>query len=435
MRGPLLGVAALASALALPASAAAHATLLEASPGTQSRVDRAPREVSLRFNEHVTATEDAIQVLARDGAVLSGPSVVAEDGRSVTAPVQDLPDGTSYTVRWRVTGTDGHSPSGVFTFGVGVAAPPPTEATGARGTTWRDDVARWALFGALALLIGPLALRLVVLREGVPPALERRFHLVTTVAAFAVVDVGIVAFLIRASNALQLPFGDLLYGDLQPFAEKTRFGVAFLVMTVGFALVAALLSLAWVFDRVDLRRAALGLSLVLAAGLPLSGHQATEPNATVVSELADWVHLVAACVWVGGLVTLAFLVWPSAPAVRRAAFLGFSRLAVWLVAALVLAGGYLALVRLPELSDLWSTGYGRLLLLKLALAALALAWGGVHHLVVRPRLEAGAALRVRPSLVGEASVAAVVLLAAAALTNAAPPPVEPVAPAATASTR
>jgi copper transport protein len=174
---------------------------------------------------------------------------------------------------------------------------------------------------------------------------------------------------------------------------------------------------------------------VLAAGLPLSGHQATEPNATVVSELADWVHLVAACVWVGGLVTLAFLVWPSAPAVRRAAFLGFSRLAVWLVAALVLAGGYLALVRLPELSDLWSTGYGRLLLLKLALAALALAWGGVHHLVVRPRLEAGAALRVRPSLVGEASVAAVVLLAAAALTNAAPPPVEPVAPAATASTR
>jgi len=435
VRRSLLAGAALATALVLPASASAHATLVAASPATQSRVDRVPDAVRLHFNEPVTATEGAIQVLARDGTVVSGPSVVAVDGRVVTAPVRGLRDGASYTVRWRVTGNDGHSPSGVFTFGVGVAAPPPTEATGARGTTWRDDVARWALFGALALLIGPLTMRLVVLRGGIPPALERRFHLVTTVAAFAVVDVGIVAFLVRAANALQLPFGDLLYGDLQPFAEKTRFGVAFLVMTVGFALVAALLSLAWVFDRTDLRRAALGLSIVLAAGLPLSGHQATEPNATVASELADWVHLVAACVWVGGLVTLALLVWPSAPTVRRAAFLGFSRLAVWLVAAMVLAGGYLALVRLPELSDLWSTDYGRLLLLKLSIASLALGWGGVHHLVVRPRLEAGGAPRVRPSLVGEASVAAAVLLAAAALTNAKPPQVEPVPPAAASSTR
>ena len=327
-------------------------------------------------------------------------------------------------MRWRVIGEDGHSPAGVFTFGVGVSAPPPTEAVGASGTTWRDDLARWALFGALALLIGPLVLRLVVLRGPVPAALEHRLHLVSVVATFLVIDVGIVAFVLRASNALQLPIVDLPYGDLQPFAEKTRFGIAFLVMTFGFGIVAALLLVGWVFDRLELRVPALVLSLALVSGLSLSGHQGTEPNASWVSELADWLHLVAASIWVGGIATLAFFVWPLAPSLRRLAFIGFARLAVGLVAVMVLAGGYLAVVRLPELSDLWETLYGQLLLMKVAIVALALVWGAVHHFVVRPRLEAGEEPDVHPSLVGEAIVAFSVLLAAAILTNVAPPPVD-----------
>ena len=321
-------------------------------------------------------------------------------------------------------GGDGHAPAGVYTFGVGVPAPPPTEAVGAGGSTWKDDVARWALFIALALLIGPLAVRLFVLREDVPAALEQRFHLVGVIAAFLVIDAGIAAFVLRASNALQLPVAELLYGDLQPFAEKTRFGVAFLAMTVGFGVVGTLLLAAWVFDRLELRLPALSLSIALASGISLSGHQATEPNSSLLSQLADWIHLVAASVWVGGLVALAFCVWPAAPGLRRTAFLGFARLAVLLVGVLVLAGGYLAIVRLPQLSDLWETEYGRFLLLKLVVVSIALGWGAVHHFFVRPRLESGAEPAIRPSLVGEVAVAFAVLLAAAMLTNVAPPPVE-----------
>ena len=423
MRRTLAVAALLACApLLLPAVARGHATLVEAEPGTQTRLREAPSLIRLRFTEPVTVAQGGVQVLDRSGGQHAGAASVTGGGLVVAARLSGLERGSSYTVRWRVTSTDGHSPSGVYNFGVGVAPPPPTESVGASATTVKDDLARWALFAALALVLGPLVVRLGILRGDAPPALERRFHLLTTIAAFAVIDVGILAFLVRASNALQLPLGDLLYGDLQPFAEQTRFGIAFLVMTVGFAVVAALLALAWALDRLDLRLPALALSLLLASGLSLSGHQATEPNATWASELADWLHLVAACVWVGGLVTLAFVVWPVAPALRRQAFLGFSRLAVGLVAVLVLAGGYLAVVRLPDISALWETGYGRLLLVKLGIVAFALAWGGIHHLFVRPRIAAGRDPRVRPSLVGETALALVVLLAAAALTNASPPP-------------
>jgi copper transport protein len=429
-------VAAMVAALALPSVALGHAVLLEATPATQSSLDAAPTEIRLRFSQPVIVPAEAIRVLTSDGAELSGPSRATLDERGVVAPVSGLARGTAYTVRWQVTGRDGHSPSGVFTFGVGVPAPPPTEAVGAGGATWRDDAARWALFAALALVIGPLAMRLVVLRGAVGERLERRFHFVTTAAAFTVIQVGIVAFVVRASNALQLPWDDLVFADLQPFAEKTRFGVAFLVMMVGFGAVTALLMLAWVFDLTAPRWAALLLSLALVSGLSLSGHQATEPNATVLSELADWLHLVAAAIWAGGVVTLAFVVWPVAPEIRRRAFLGFSRLAVGIVGVMVLAGAYLALVRLPEIPDLWQTSYGHVLLVKLGLVALALAWGGFHHTFVRPRLEAGEQPRVRPSLIGEASVAIAVLLAAATLTNASPPPAdEPTASAAARSSR
>jgi copper transport protein len=425
---------AIAAALLAPGTALAHATLESSEPATQSRVEKPPTEIRLRFNEPVTVVSSAIRVLAPDGTLLSGTARTEADGYVVVAPVSRLVDGQGYTVRWRVTGDDGHSPGGVFTFGIGVAAPPPTDAVGASGTTFRDDLARWALFGALALLIGPLVVRLLLLRGPVPERLEHRFHLVGVAAAFLVIDVGIVGFVLRASNALQLPIADLPYGDLQPFAEQTRFGVAFLVMTLGFGIVATLLLVAWVLDRLELRWPALVLAIVLAAGLSLSGHQGTEPNATRVTELADWVHLTAASIWVGGVAALAFLVWPLAPALRRTAFLGFARLAIGLVGVMVLAGAYLALVRLPELDDLWETQYGRFLLLKLGIVGVALTWGAVHHFVVRPRLRAGEDPDVGPSLVGEATVAFAVLLAAAILTNLAPPPVEGSTPAATART-
>jgi copper transport protein len=426
-------------ALAAPAAASAHVTLVSSEPVTQSRLDAPPTEIRLRFNGPVTITSRAIQVLARDGSVLSGPARTEGEGYVVVAPVSGISEGQGYTVRWRVTSDDGHSPAGVFTFGVGIAAPAPTEAVGSTGTTWKDDVARWGVFAALALVIGPLVVRLLILRGPVSERLERRFHLVGVVGAFLVVDLGILAFILRASNALQLPIADLPYGDLQPFAEKTRFGIAFLVMTVGFGAIAAVLLVAWVFDRTSLRWFALALALALVTGLSLSGHQATEPNASLLAELADWLHLVAASVWVGGVATLAFIVWPVAPELRRSAFVGFARLAIALVAVMVLAGAYLAVVRLPEIGDLWTTEYGRFLLLKSGMVAFALAWGAVHHFFVRPRLEAGGDPDVGASLMGEATVAFAVLLAAAILTNLAPPPVDggssTTAPASTRSTR
>jgi putative copper export protein len=73
--------------------------------------------------------------------------------------------------------------------------------------------------------------------------------------------------------------------------------------------------------------------------------------------------------------------------------------------------------------DLWTTGYGHVLLVKLGLVAVALAWGAVHHFLAVPRIEQeGVAGRLSRSLLGESAVAMAVLLVAAVLVDSKPPP-------------
>ena len=425
MRRAAVAVVALAAALAVPAVAAAHATMKESHPAEQGRVEQPPREVTLRFDQSVEAPPNAIVVLAPNGRRLSGAVTQTDRNTVMRTRVRGAVSGQAYTVRWRVVSADGHVGTGVFTFGVGVTPPPPTEAVGSSGMTWRDDAARWALFASLALMIGVVGIRLLVLPRDVDPGVERRIHLLGTLGAFLALNAGIAGFVIRSANALQVSGVDLLYADLSPFAESTRFGNAFLVTTLGFGVCLTILVVAWVLDAPLLRWPAFLLGLALVWGYPLSGHQATEPNSTALTEIADWVHLVTAMLWVGGVLTLAVVVWPLAPDLRRAAFLRFSRVAVFLIGLLLAAGIVVAIERLPAVSDLWGTSYGRTLLVKIGLVLVALAWGAFHHTFVRPRLERGETPPgVGRSLLGESAVALAVLFAAAVLVNGAPPPVE-----------
>jgi copper transport protein len=420
------------AALAVPAVAGAHVTLKTPHPGYGQRVDTPPRAVALTFSQPVKSVGSAIDVRDGKGIVVSGATRMANGGTTIWTALSDLRRG-AYTVRWRALSVDGHTSSGVYTFGYGVKAPPPTEAYGVGGLGIRDDLVRWAYFAALALLLGGLGFRVLVMREEAPPAYERRFYRVATIGVIGVLELGLLAFLLRADSIFQLPFERLLYGDLSPLADGTRFGRAFVVMTLGYAIVAALVFLGWLVERTWLLWAAFMMALIFASGLSLSGHSALDPGSSWRSELADWIHLSAACIWAGGLVQLAVCLWPVAKEARQMAFLRFSRLAMLLVAVLVAAGLYLSILRLPRFSALWTEEYGIVLLVKLALVSVAFAWGGFHHFVVRRALESGNSRLlarlprslVGRSLVGESAVGMAVLLAAAVLVNSSPPPKAP----------
>jgi copper transport protein len=421
-------VLAILGALVLPAGASAHASLTSSAPDFRQRLDHAPTGVVLRFSQVVEPITNGIVVRDTRGRIVSRPARLGADRRSLVATLPPLPRG-AYAVRWQTLSvSDGHIVSGLYTFGVGVAAPPPTEAVGASGPSTVEKLVRWLAYLGLAIVSGCLALRLLVLPRVLPERLDQAFFALTGTATFLTLDAGIAALLLRADAALQLPFDRFLYADLSPFAGGTRFGIAWVWMTLGGAALVGLLTLAWLTRSRRPLWPALAVSLALASGYSLSGHSASEPNASALTVAADWVHIASAAVWVGGLVGLATIGWRLDRESRNRAFLRFSRLASMLVGVVVAAGVYLGLLRLPALNDLWSTGYGRVLLLKLALVGAALGWGAAHHFLVRPRMERGLAIpggRVGRSLFGESLVGMAVLLAAAFLVNNAPPEEQP----------
>ena len=430
-------LAAVLGALALPGSAFAHASLVKATPGFKQELKAPPRQVVLGFDQSVDALPKAIEVLTLRGVNVAGKPRAVPSQREIVAALPRLPKGP-YTVRWQALSNDGHIVSGVYTFGVGVPAPLVTDAVGAQGPTRTEDIVRWFYFLGLALAVGGIGFRLLVVRGPLPPRAERRFFLFAGTGVVVVLESGITAFLLRGEDFLQLPFRLFLYGDLAPLASGTRYGQAFVGMELGFALVAALVFLAWLTDRDWLLWTAFALGLVFASGLSLSGHSAADRGHSWLSELADWVHLSSAMLWVGGLVQLALVVWPAAPELRALAFRRFSRVATVCVGLLLAAGTYLSVLRLPHLHDLWRSGYGHVLLVKLSLVALALVWGAGHQFLALPRIErSGVMGTVARTLVGESAVAMAVLLAAAILTDSRPPAPAPVlkAPVAAATRR
>jgi len=231
-----------------------------------------------------------------------------------------------------------------------------------------------------------------------------------------------VAVLAMADN-IGIPLSDPSFGQ-----QFTTFAWGFIpirvqLITAGVAVVISLGAL------VATSRATMAWLSVLAVGgllpLALAGHAAgATDHATAVNSLA--VHLVAAAVWVGGLLGLAVM----RPALGRdlpATAGRFSSLALWCFVAVALSGIQGAYLRVGTWDNL-ATRYGALLLVKaLALVLLGIA-GWQHRRSLLPRLSGprGGVAFLRLVL-AELVVMGVAFGTAVALSRSAPPvPDEPV---------
>lgn len=170
---------------------------------------------------------------------------------------------------------------------------------------------------------------------------------------------------------------------------------------------------------------------VLAMTPALSGHAAAARFAPL-AVVADWLHVLGAGAWLGGLAVVVAVGVPTAMRLdtatrdRAVADLvhAFSPTAL-AFASLVAATGVLASwLHLGHVAALWQSDYGRTLLLKLALVAAVVAAGAYNWRRVRPALGGGGVTgRLRRATATELAVAALVLAATAVLV-ATPPPEE-----------
>ena len=404
--------AAFLTLTALAPAASAHATLLFTSPAADSAVPVSPKAITLTFNEPVTLAGPPVTLTAAGGQKTGlGPPRQSRGRSVVTVPVASpLGDGV-YTVAWQVISADGDPVSSSFTFAVGPAPESLATTAAAQPSTpglWPLAVARWVLFAALAAALGGLAARALARRYAgprpgpLPPPWALRACLL-----------GLAAALVLA--VLQLGGGSIAAG-LAHFSltRLVASGPGRIAVTEIAAFAAAAVALA-------LRRAVLAvvplLAVVAAEGLR------AHPQAIVSGwgAVLTMAHLLAAALWAGMLFNTvrAAIAWRAGPAAVRALVGLYAKAAAWLFALVVGTGVVAAVVLVTPLSALFTTSYGRVLLVKAALVAVAagLALAGRLWLRRQPRAGAGPALATR---VESGTLAAV--LAAAGLLVALPAP-------------
>lgn len=143
----------------------------------------------------------------------------------------------------------------------------------------------------------------------------------------------------------------------------------------------------------------IALSMALTGSLAWSGHGAATPGARGDLHLAaDILHLVAAGIWLGGLVPYAMLLAmrPGAAAEATARFSWLATIGVLVLLPTGIVNGWAIL---PGLAALTGTLYGKLLLAKIGLFLLMLAFAGVNRFVLTPRLASAKSSDARTRLI------------------------------------
>ena len=296
-----------------------------------------------------------------------------------------------------------------------------------------EAASRWLAYTATLLVIGASVFRFGILgpvaRGGGPasPETARRAATAGLVAAAALVVAGLLRLFFQAKSFTEPDEPVTL--ELLGTVLDTSWGRGWLAQMLAAGLAGAGTFFARVSPSGWLSAAA-GASAVMFAA-PLTGH------ATAVEEAGAWgypldaIHVLGAGAWIG---TLGVVVVTVLLPLRRETDETRGRLAAVFTnafhpialigATLTIAAGAVLSFRYlgGSLSNLWTSSWGRTLLLKLALLTGVAAFGAWNWRVMKPTLgSADAARRLTRSALSELAIATLLLIVTAVLVATALP--------------
>jgi copper transport protein len=435
-----LGIAvplAICLTLLFPAIASAHAILIRSDPAKDSVLSIAPKQVRMWYSEALNpAFSTAVVVNGNNKRVDNRDAhVSSSDQTEMDVTLQSNLPPAVYIVVWRTdSAADGHILSGSFIFSVANAdGTVPTLAPGANpGANVLGNGSLTGLY--TGQLDGPTLFNLIMItlvelgaifwmgaqlwinfvltisaeahteerdtNERVQRRFERYFSLPTLIVLF-LANIGVLV-----GQALNLSGGDLASAIsptlLVELATSGRFGIYWIMREI-VILIAMILALYMLFRQHRSRIAKTLLpiaNLVLASALliaiTMSGHAAAvNPNIVSFAIVIDWLHLLAASLWVGGMLYIATNYLPvlkrlNIPQQARSLVTVlpyFSPLAIAGVLIMAVTGPFNAAFHLTSWQQFLSTAYGRALLIKIALVGGLLLTSAIHVGILRPHLK------------------------------------------------
>jgi len=384
--------------------ALAHALLVRSIPDENAALDRAPAQIELFFSETLEPSFSSISVLDSNGAQVDNADSTLDlaDSTHLTVSLRSLPDGV-YTVAWKaLSAVDGHVTTGAFPFAVGNVDAAELAATAQASRqvklSFGEIIAKWLLYLAAMALTGGTLFILTIWQpayEVIRSEPEAAFDeiLWERLARLALIGLGlasILGLLVQAGQASGLEIAAPWMPATGQILFSTRYGVLWLAR---FVLLLVLVTTLLEIKSQRARWISFSPSLLLLLTISLGSHAAAEPK-PLWPVVGDWIHLVAASVWVGGLTHFVAGIWmarrltPTTRTRLTSEFIPrFSILALLSVNVITLSGIYSAYLRIGSLDALLNSLYGQALIVKLLIALPMVALGAINLLVITPRVK------------------------------------------------
>jgi copper transport protein len=412
------GLLAGALIVVFAAPASAHALLRSSDPANGAALKSAPARVVLDYTQPVDLGLAVVNAVNQAGQAVSKGPVAGTPGKPTEVSVAllpNLPKGT-YTVTWRmVSKLDGHVTAGSISFGVGEQpkAPSPGQQQASPATPAPSALyiaARWLFYAGLLLLFGFAIAGTFVWRNA--PAGTRAYLW----AAWGIAALGVVLMTVAEASSVGVSLGVLLRS--QAGGKFVQRGVA--VLVVGVAVTIASFRPRWT-----------SLPLI---GLTVSGAMLVDAIAGHASETApawlnvgaEWFHIMAVGVWIGGLGWLALSLRRREDPDRPRLVKRFSVAAGFALLAVAVTGLIRALDEIGPPQDwgrLFTTAYGITLLVKIVLFGGLVTLGALNHYRHVPAMTGDDGThprRLRRNVRGELGIAGAILVATAVLSGLTP---------------
>lgn len=204
------------------------------------------------------------------------------------------------------------------------------------------------------------------------------------------------------------------------FLTEVSIGQAWLTTTLAAAVLAVL---CFAVRAPALVATALIIAFATLIPIALQGHAAGAGSHSAASS-ALWLHAAAAATWIGGLAVTAILVARSSHNEAQAMLRRYSTIALISFVIVAASGLVSAVIRFDQPTQLWTTGYGQILLIKIgALLALGVAGAAHRRFLIRRFAESARTRRILAWLVASEMLLMGLASGAAVVLARTPPPV------------
>ncbi|MEX1031584.1 MAG: copper resistance protein CopC [Paenibacillaceae bacterium] len=411
----------------IPIQAFGHTALVEMDPKPDSQLAQSPEHVLLLFSEKLEAISDQSLFVEDDAgkSIEAGSAEIGNKGKSILLTLPELSKGT-YTVRYHVMSLDGHMVEGDYDFTVLTDKEAPTQVTADYGVApiegdqsfqdrWSSvfteiaavDVLRMVYFVIFLLFVG-MMIWYVVLWRGRSNEDARRYRNWILQIQRIHILVLIVVVVEFVQQAVGFDDWQLVKDILFHTTAGTSWSVILVLSLIGLGVLQRnkFVDVVWI--------------LAVVATMTQIGHAASS-HYRIIASILTAIHLLAAAIWAGGLLFL-ILLWGRYRHIAEKLILKFSNASLIAITLLVLSGIVSSILYLNDISYVFETRWGYILLIKVVVVVIVIIIGAV----IRRRFIRNGHLRVGTWIKLDFVMLLVIASLAALLTAVEPnPPNEP----------